>query len=310
MNEFRSFPLPIQNFENTLNKLANFLGAKLLTTDAVFSGVTLKSHNVEPGDLFLALPGAKHHGATFASEVKVRGAVGIVTDSAGAEMIDLDIPLIVVTDPRAVAGAIAAWFYQNPFTALDAVGITGTNGKTTTASLIEQIWRLDGRSTGFIGTIGISIDAEEFETTFTTPEGNDLQGIVATMAERHVRNMVMEVSSHALSLHRLSGAHFTLVGFTNLSQDHLDYHGDMESYFKAKAKLFTSEFADKAILNIDDPYGRRLYQKEEIPSISFSRSNPKADWYYQNFEILERGAGYQVAIRGAGGILIEGSLPL
>ena len=310
MSDAQPLPLPLQHFENTLSKLANFLGAELLDTDVFFSGVKLDSRRVEPGDLFLALPGAKHHGAIFASEVMARGAVGIVTDPEGAAIIDSNIPLLVVNEPRAVAGAIAAWFYKSPFTSLDAVGITGTNGKTTTASLLEQIWRLDGRSTGFIGTVGISIDAEEFDATFTTPEGNDLQGIVATMTERHVRNMVMEVSSHALSLHRLSGAHFTLVGFTNLSQDHLDYHGDMESYFQAKAKLFTSEFADKAIINIDDPYGLRLLQKEEIPSISFSRSNPKANWYYQNFEILERGAGYQIAIRGSGGILIEGTLPL
>ncbi len=120
---------------------------------------------------------------------------------------------------------------------------------------------MDGRSTGFIGTIGISIDGEEFDTAFTTPEGTDLQRILATMRERHVRNVVMEVSSHALSLHRVSGAHFTLVGFTNLSQDHLDYHGDMESYFQAKEKLFTAQYAEKAIVNIDDPYGVRLYKK-------------------------------------------------
>jgi UDP-N-acetylmuramoyl-L-alanyl-D-glutamate--2,6-diaminopimelate ligase len=281
-----------------------------LGSDVEFTGVTLGSRTVAPGDLFIALLGAKHHGASFASEVIARGAVGILTDPVGAALIVSDIPMIIVNDPRAVAGLIAAWFFQNPFTSVDAVGITGTNGKTTTAALLEQIWRMDGRNTGFIGTIGISIAAENFDATFTTPEGTDLQGIVATMRERHVRNLVMEVSSHALSLHRLNGAHFTLVGFTNLSQDHLDYHGDMEQYFQAKTKLFTGEYADKAIVNIDDPYGLRLYQSEVIPSISYSRSNNRADWYYQNFESLERGAGYQIAIRGTGGILIEGRLPL
>ena len=302
--------LPLQNFEQSLSALANYLGAQFSGDDVLFSGVTLDSRKVGPGDLFIALPGAKHHGAIFANDVIARGAVGILTDLAGVAIVESDISTIVVSDPRAVAGVIATWFYENPFTALDAVGITGTNGKTTTASLLEQIWRMDGRSTGFIGTIGISIDGQDYDASFTTPEGTDLQGIVATMRERHVRNLVMEVSSHALSLHRLNGAHFTLVGFTNLSQDHLDYHVDMERYFQAKAKLFTVEFADKAIVNIDDPYGLRLYQREDIPSISYSRSNNRADWYYQNFEILERGAGYQIAMRGTGGILIEGRLPL
>lgn len=310
MSEVASQLFPIQKFEQTFSALASYLGAQFSGDDLTFTGVSLNSRTVESGDLFIALPGAKHHGAKFSQDVIERGAVGIATDPAGAAIVESKISMIVVNDPRAAAGVIAAWLYQNPFTALDAVGITGTNGKTTTASLLEQIWRMDGRSTGFIGTIGISIDGQEFDATFTTPEGTDLQEIVATMRERHVRNLVMEVSSHALSLHRLNGAHFTLVGFTNLSQDHLDYHGDMESYFQAKAKLFTSEFADKAIVNIDDPYGLRLFEREDIPTISYSRSNKKANWHYQNFESLEHGAGYQIAIRGTGGILIEGRLPL
>jgi len=193
---------------------------------------------------------------------------------------------------------------------MDAVGITGTNGKTTTAALVDQIWRLDGRSTGFIGTIGITIDGEESNASFTTPEGTDLQAVVATMRERHVRNLVMEVSSHALDMRRVLGSHFSVVGFTNLTQDHLDYHGDMESYFQAKARLFVPEYAESAIVNIDDPHGLRLYEEAIIPTKSYSRLSTKADWYYQEFFEAPSGVGYDVAIRGSGGILIEGRLPL
>lgn len=281
-----------------------------MINDQQFSGLTIDSRNVKPGDLFIALPGLKFHGATFAADVIKRGAIGIVTDPRGANLIKVDIPLIVIPDVRSTVGAISAWFYDNPFSAIESIGITGTNGKTTTTSLVDQIWRLDGRSSGFIGTIGITIDGEDFEATFTTPEGTDLQSIAATMRERHVRNMVMEVSSHALSMHRVTGSHFKVVGFTNLTQDHLDFHGDMESYFQAKARLFTLNFSDSAIVNIDDEHGKRLLHEAQIPTKSFSRSNPTADWYYQKFEISASGVGFDVAIRGTGGILIEGYLPL
>ena len=302
--------LPHEKFHKGLKELAAFLGSASPVGDIAFSGVTLNSRDVQPGDLFIALPGSKFHGASFAQDVISGGAVAIVTDLKGAELIPSEIPVVVVLDPRKIVGVIAAWFYDSPFAAIDCVGITGTNGKTTTAALVEQIWRLDGRSSGFIGTIGITIDGEAFDTTFTTPEGPDLQSIVASMRERHVRNMVMEVSSHALSMHRVSGSHFKVVSFTNLTQDHLDFHGDMENYFQAKAQLFTGEFADCAIVNIDDQYGNRLYENAQIPTKAFSRSNHHADWYYQSFETSLTGLGFDIAIRGSGGVLIEGYLPL
>jgi len=292
----------------TLEELARFIGIPVEPSDISFSGVTLNSRAVNPGDLFIALPGAKSHGASFADQAIAGGAVAVLTDAAGAALIKAETQLLIVKDPRFWVGHIASWFYRNPFSALDAVGITGTNGKTTTASLVEQIWRLDGRTTGFIGTIGITIDGEESNASFTTPEGTDLQLIVNTMRDRHVRNMVMEVSSHALSMHRVSGSHFRVVGFTNLTQDHLDFHGDMESYFKAKAKLFTPELADLAVVNIDDAYGARLYSEQNIPTKSYSRSDRKADWFYEAY--AESASGFDIKIRGAGGVLIEGELPL
>ena len=236
--------------------------------------------------------------------------MAFVTDPQGARLIEGIAPVLVVSNPRMTVGAIASWFYRSPFSSIDCVGITGTNGKTTSASLLEQLWRMDGRTTGFIGTIGISIDGEAFDATFTTPEATDLQSIVATMRERNVRNMVMEVSSHALTMHRVTGSHFKIVGFTNLTQDHLDFHGDMEKYFHAKARLFTNEYSESAIVNIDDPHGLRLFQDAQIPTKSLSRTNQKADWYYQSHEVSQSGIGFDVAIRGVGGVLIEGYLPL
>jgi UDP-N-acetylmuramoyl-L-alanyl-D-glutamate--2,6-diaminopimelate ligase len=120
----------------------------------------------------------------------------------------------------------------------------------------------------------------------------------------------MEVSSHALSMRRISGSRFVAVGFTNLTQDHLDFHGEMESYFQAKARLFTAEFAESALVNIDDPYGLRLFNDAQIPTKALSRLNRSADWYYEGFSPSVSGVGYEVAIRGSGGVLIEGFLPL
>jgi len=302
--------MPIASFEKSLAELADFIGVERADSDLKFTGVTLDSRAVNVGDLFFALSGGKVHGAHYVHDAIVRGAVAIVTDPLGAQLVKDSVPVLILDDPRSWVGAIASWFYRNPFDAVDAVGITGTNGKTTTAALLEEIWRLDGRTTGFIGTIGITIGGEEFAARFTTPEGTDLQAIVATMREQHVRNLVMEVSSHALALRRVAGAHFKVVGFTNLTQDHLDFHGDMESYFQAKARLFTSEYADCAIVNIDDAHGQILFSDAQIPTKSLSRSQKKADWYYQGFETALSGTGYEVAIRGPGGILIEGHLPL
>ena len=310
MNNESASLTPIATFEKSLGELADFIGVDRHTADLKITGVTLDSRNVKAGDLFFALSGGKVHGAHFAQDAVAMGAAAIVTDPLGAQLVKGLVPVLTLDEPRAWVGAIASWFYRNPFHAVDAVGITGTNGKTTTAALVEEIWRLDGRTSGFIGTIGITIGGEEFAARFTTPEGTDLQAIVATMREQHVRNLVMEVSSHALAQWRVAGAHFSVVGFTNLTQDHLDFHGDMESYFQAKARLFTSEYADRAIVNIDDSHGARLFNDAQIPTKSLSRSDKKADWYYQRFDPALSGTGYEVAIRGPGGILIEGYLSL
>jgi UDP-N-acetylmuramoyl-L-alanyl-D-glutamate--2,6-diaminopimelate ligase len=144
---------------------------------------------------------------------------------------------------------------------LYSVGITGTNGKTTVTTILHQIMSLAGRESGLIGTIETRIGSEVLISKRTTPESSELQSLAAVMRERHMRNLIMEVSSHAIALDRVRGSHFAVVGFTNLSQDHLDFHETMDKYFEAKAALFTFEYADLAIINIDDSYGRKLQER-------------------------------------------------
>ena len=295
-----------------LTKVAGAVSATCELSEAelskiVISGLTHNDSQVEPGDLFIAIPGANRHGAEFAMSAVSKGAVAILTDSAGAAYVQ-GIPVLVVADPRRVAGNIAALFYNEPMRDLSSIGITGTNGKTTVSTLIYQIFEAAGRDSGLIGTIETRIGKDAIDSSRTTPEATDLQALSAVMRERHMRHLVMEVSSHAMVLHRMQGAHFAFVGFTNLTQDHLDFHGDIESYFAAKAKLFTYEFADQAVINIDTEYGARLADKTELPVISLSRLNPQATWHFA--EIDTSGKQVHFKIRGSGGMLIESSTKL
>jgi UDP-N-acetylmuramoyl-L-alanyl-D-glutamate--2,6-diaminopimelate ligase len=291
----------------TLAKIAQSCNAQTSISQAdlaklVVSGVTHNDGDVIPGDLFIAIPGAKRHGAEFAESAKKRGAIAVITDSAGAKLIK-DLPVLVVENPRLVAGRIAAHLYSEPMRDLSSIAITGTNGKTTVTTLLHQIFEAAHRECGLIGTVETRIGSEILASKRTTPEATDLQALAAVMRERHMRHLVIEASSHALQLHRLEGAHFAIAGFTNLTQDHLDFHGDMESYFAAKSALFNFAMADLACINIDDPYGARLAESTELPVISLSRINPKATWHY--IEIDNSSKRVQLKVRGSGGILIE-----
>ena len=295
-----------------LTKVAGAVSATCELSEAelskiVISGLTHNDSQVEPGDLFIAIPGANRHGAEFAMSAVSKGAVAILTDSAGAAYVK-GTPVLVVADPRRVAGNIAALLYNEPMRDLASIGITGTNGKTTVSTLIYQIFEAAGRDSGLIGTIETRIGKDAIESSRTTPEATDLQALSAVMRERHMRHLVMEVSSHAMVLHRMQGAHFAFVGFTNLTQDHLDFHGDIESYFAAKAKLFTYEFADQAVINIDTEYGARLADKTELPVISLSRLNPQATWHFTDIDTSGKQVHFK--IRGSGGMLIESSTKL
>ena len=299
---------PIEEFKRTIASVAAIANGNLIgDSTTLITGVSVSSKDVQKGDLFIALPGEKSHGADFAVEAIALGAVAVLTDAEGAAKIS-QLPVIVSSNPRRAAGVISAWFYSEPMRDLYSVGVTGTNGKTTVTTLLHRIMSAAGRESGLIGTVETLIGAEVIASKRTTPESTELQALSAVMRERHMRNLVMEVSSHAISLERIRGSHFAVVAFTNLSQDHLDFHKTMQAYFEAKAKLFTFEFADLAVINIDDSYGVKLAELTELPVMTVSRDNQSASWHYAS--ITKDYVGAHVAIRGSGGILIEGKVHL
>ena len=301
-------PRPIEEFKRTVESVAAIANATLTGDIAtVVTGLSLSSKDVQEGDLFIALPGENAHGADFAADAIARGAVAVLTDLIGSTTIH-GVPVIISDNPRRAAGVISAWFYSEPMRDLYSVGVTGTNGKTTVTTLLHQIMSAAGRESGLIGTVETRIGSETLSSKRTTPESSDLQALSAVMRERHMRNLVMEVSSHAIALERIRGSHFAVVGFTNLSQDHLDFHKTMQDYFAAKSKLFTFEFADLAVINIDDAYGLKLAAQTELPVMSVSRHDHSATWHYVS--ITPDYSGAHVAIRGSGGILIEGKVQL
>ena len=245
------------------------------------SGVTHDSRAVQHGDLYAALPGANVHGAAFATAAVSLGARAVLTDEAGAAMIAASdavgpAPVLVVPDPRAVMGHVADLVHGHPSRALTTLGVTGTNGKTTTAYLLDSALRALGRTTGLIGTVETRIGAERTKSVRTTPEASDLHALLAVMVERGVDTCTMEVSSHALALHRVDGVVYDVAAFTNLSQDHLDFHGSMEDYYRAKAELFTPERSRRGVVCVDDGWGARLAREATVPVLTVG-STPGAD---------------------------------
>lgn len=246
---------------------------------AAVTGVTLDSRTVQPGDIYAALPGANVHGGRFAGQARERGAVAVLTDAAGAALAaDVGLPLLVVPDPRAALGPLAARIFGNLPPGLSVLGITGTNGKTTTAYLINSALQALGERVGLIGTVETRIGQRRVKSVRTTPESSDVHALIAAMREAGCTTCVMEVSSHALSLHRVDGLVYDVAIFANLSQDHLDHHKTMENYFRAKAALFTPERARRAVICVDDQWGRRLAQEAVIPVATLSSGPSEADW--------------------------------
>jgi UDP-N-acetylmuramoyl-L-alanyl-D-glutamate--2,6-diaminopimelate ligase len=267
--------------------------------DAVVTGVTHDSHSVGAGQLYAALPGEHTHGAHYAQAAIDGGAIALFTDDTGAaEARATGAPTLLADDARLRLGPVASVVYGEPSRALSLFGVTGTNGKTTTAYLIEAGLRAAGHSTGLIGTIETRIGAEVVPSQRTTPEASELQSLLAAMVHRGVSAAAMEVSSHALALHRVDATRFTVALFTNLSQDHLDFHGDLESYFAAKARLFTSEFCDRAVIDIDDQFGKRLADMTAIDVVTVAQS-AGADWTVSDVDSSLHGSTF--VLRGRDG---------
>lgn len=267
---------------HALAEVASTVGADpgVASAEVTVTGVAQDSRLVVPGDLYVARPGAAVHGADYAPQAARAGAVAALTDPAGAVACrEAGLPTIVVPDPQAVLGDLAAWIYGHPSRDLLLFGVTGTNGKTTTTFLLDAALRQAGHRTGLLGTVETRVGDEVLPSARTTPEAPELQALLALMRERGVTAVAMEVSSHALAYGRVAGTIFDVVGFTNLSQDHLELHGDLESYFAAKAELFRPERARLGVVNIDDPYGARLARQAPIDVVTCSVAGAaRADW--------------------------------
>jgi len=240
--------------------------------------IELDSRRILPGDLFVAVRGAKSDGAVYAADAIARGAVAVVSDRPPAAGVDPGVPWVRVASPRRAAGLLAARLNGDPAEKLVLAGVTGTNGKTSTATLLSAILEARYGASGFIGTTGYRTRHREIEADRTTPEAPVIQALLAELVADGVPAAAMEVSSHALTLERAEGCRFDVVVFTNLTRDHLDFHRDMEGYFGAKRRLLDyRKPGASAVVNADDPYGRRLLA-EAPPVVGFSPSGAPADF--------------------------------
>jgi UDP-N-acetylmuramoyl-L-alanyl-D-glutamate--2,6-diaminopimelate ligase len=255
--------------------------------DVEIADLAYDSRKAGPGTLFFCVAGEKRDGHEFAAQVVEAGASALVVERE----LEVAVPQVVVPSARAAMAPFASAFHGDPTAALKVVGVTGTNGKTTTAYLVREILEAAGVQTGLMGTVKQVVGGEEEPVERTTPEGIDLQETFRRMVERCDKACAMEVSSHAMVLRRADAIHFDVAVFTNLTQDHLDFHADMEDYFAAKRLLFEAEPGVR-IVNVDDPYGRRL--AEEFDCLTFSAEGSDADYSATNVEFDAGGAEFTV----------------
>lgn len=273
---------------------------------ASITGVTIDSRQVLPGDLYIAVPGTGRHGADFIGQAIAAGAAAVLTDDGGlaaaqSALAGRDVPLYRAAPVRDYVGPLAAVVFQSqPESGRPTLfGVTGTNGKTTTTYFLNALESALGRSTGLIGTIEIRAGETVIPSILTTPESPQVHGLLALMRERGIDAAAMEVSSHAIEYRRVDGVRFDVAGFTNLTQDHLDLHGSMEEYFAAKAALFRSERARRAVLLVDDQWGRRLAGEAMVETTTVSATGEvEADWTVS--QLQRTGLGHTFTLLGPG----------
>ncbi|MET0594943.1 MAG: UDP-N-acetylmuramoyl-L-alanyl-D-glutamate--2,6-diaminopimelate ligase [Polyangiaceae bacterium] len=261
MSPNSSTPPPTQR-ATTLGELARALGAVSVTGNArvVVTGVRQDSRRVERGEVFAVRGGAKTTGWNYVGDAIARGASAVMADSNPNDA-PVSVPMILVTDVRDAIARAAHFVYGDPTAALDVVGITGTNGKTTTSMLVCRALEANGKRPGLMGTLAYRFEDLTFDAPFTTPEADEIARIAAAMKARGASHLVMEVSSHALAQKRAEGLHVRVAAFTNLTQDHLDFHGSMDAYGEAKARLFFDFAPEASVVNVDDPFGRALAER-------------------------------------------------
>lgn len=296
---------PLESPEWELADIADVLGSAA-SGEAVVTGIALNTSHVQTGDLYAALPGANAHGASYVEQAVANGAVAVLTDPAGAELVGDTLPTVVVDEPRRRLADLSATFYGHPAESFTTLGVTGTQGKTTTTYLAEAALR--DRVSAVVGTIGTRIGTVPAASTLTTPEAPQLQALFAVMREEQVELCAMEVSSHALVQGRVDGFVFDVAVFLNLGRDHLDFHHDLEDYFLAKAALFTADRARHAVINVDDAHGRRLRELTPLPVTTFSTDGNAADWRAVN--IRPHRLGTDLEVLGPDDLAIDLSVPL
>lgn len=263
-----------------VDDIATLLGVESRHADVMVFGVASSSSDVRPGDVFFALPGSRQHGAEFALSAIERGAVAVVTDPIGAQvLVDATVPVLSIVDPRSRLGDVSARVYGTETHRPRLFGVTGTNGKTTAVYLVTAILDAVGQRTAMSSTSEKFIAGERYSSRLTTPEADEIHAFVARMSEANVTDAAIEISAHALSRHRVDALHWDVVGFTNFSQDHLDDYGSMEEYFQAKLSLFTPERATRGVVVLDSPWCERLVSESRIPVTTVSLAGgPMAHW--------------------------------
>ena len=269
----------------SLQRLADRFGLESDSGDVLMTGISMNTGDLRQGDLFVAMPGLKTHGARFAGKAAELGAVAVVTDAAGKNMIQAEnpgfgLPIVILENPRQRLGDLAAFVYANDTGAQPKrFGTTGTNGKTSTSYLLEAIARQLGEVTGLTSTAERHIAGEVIVSRLTTPESPEMQALIARMRERGVGSIAIEVSAQALTQLRVDGIFFDVVGFTNLSHDHLDDYSDFDEYLAAKAQLFTKRRAGKGVICLDSAFGEAFAAKSEIDFVTISSNHSvAADW--------------------------------
>lgn len=259
--------------------------------DIEISGICHETAEVKKGSLFFCLVGNRFDGHDFAAEACCKGAAAVVCEHA----VSADCPRIVVKCVRKAFSKASAAFFGYPANGMRMFGITGTNGKTTTSYILAEILKEAGEEVGLIGTNCIRYCGMTLDASLTTPDPTELNSVLRRMRDSGVTSVVMEVSAHALALDKTEGIVFEAVGFTNLSQDHLDYFGDMKKYGEAKSKLFCSGLARCAAINVDDEFGRKLMKRIKIPALSYGRNNP-SDVFGINLVMSAEGLRYVINI--------------
>jgi UDP-N-acetylmuramoyl-L-alanyl-D-glutamate--2,6-diaminopimelate ligase len=278
-----------------------------LDTEISINSIAHDNREILAGDIFAALPGFIRHGAEFAKSALTNQAVAILTDEVGF-LLNPELPTIISENPRKDMGRVAAFLSGDAQSKLVNFAVTGTNGKTTTTFMIFSLMSRLSLNPTLIGTTGIRIGNQSFPAKRTTPESSDLHRTLKSAVDDASKVLVMEVSSHALELHRVSGMHFNVGVFTGLTQDHLDFHETMENYFLAKAKLFDSALSDFAVICVDDVWGKRLAAMVEIPFATYA-INGDADWTAVNVRTQADGKTHFVAIGPKESLEIELAMP-